>query len=106
MVITLAYLAVLAIGALCVAARHGPIVLRGRRVLWVNGGIFGAHILFWPFPAQARVPIFAVTFGGSCLGVPTWFIFKEDPANLGNAIESRLRRVLLEFSRDQNGYQL
>src|SRR6202048_3759693 len=106
MVITLAYLAVLAIGALCLAARHGPIVLRGRSVLWLNGVVFAAHLLFRPFPAQVWVPIFAVIFGGSWFGVHTWFIFKEDPAKLANAIESRRRRVLVEFSRDQNGYQL
>src|ERR1700732_4816933 len=106
MVITLAYLAVLAIGALCLAARHGPIVLRGRSVLWLNGVVFAAHLLFRPFPAQVWVPTFAVIFGGSWFGVHTWFIFKEDPAKLANAIESRLRRVLVEFSRDQGGYHL
>jgi hypothetical protein len=106
MVITLAYLAVLAIGALCVAVRHGPIVLRGRSVLWLNGVAFAAHVLFRPFPAQLWLPIFAVIFGASWFGIHTWFIFKEDPATLANAIESRLRRVLVEFSRNQNGYQL
>jgi hypothetical protein len=106
MVITLAYLAALVIAALCIGARHGPIVLRGRSVLWLNGVVFGAHILFRPFPAQVWLPIFAVIFGGSWLGVHTWFIFKEDPEKLATAIESRLRRVLVEFSRDQNGYHL
>src|SRR3984893_4317437 len=106
MVITLAYLAVLAIGALCLAARHGPILPRGRSVLWLNGVVSAAHLLFRPFPAQVWVPIFAVIFGGSWFGVHTWFIFKEDPAKLANAIESRLRRVLVEVSRDQNGYHL
>src|ERR1700736_2231904 len=106
MVITLAYLAVLAIGALCLAARHGPIVLRGRRLVWLNGVVFAAHLLFRPFPAQVWVPIFAVIFVGSWFGVHTWFIFKEDPAKLANAIESRLRRGRAEFSHDQNAYQL
>src|ERR1700736_2129782 len=106
MVITLAYLAVLGIGALCLAARHGPIVLRGRRLVWLNGSPFAAHLQCRPFPAQAWVPILAVIFVGSWFGVHTWFIFKEDPAKLANAIESRLRRVLVEFSHDQNGYQL
>jgi hypothetical protein len=106
MVITLAYLALLAIGALCIAARHGPIVLRGRSVLWLNGVVFAANVLFRPSPAQVWLPIFAIIFGGSWLLVHTWFIFKEDPATLANAVESRLRRVLVEFSRDQNGYHL
>lgn len=106
MVITLAYLAVLAIGALCVAARHGPIVLRGRSVLWFNGVTLAVHLLFRPFPAQVWLPVFAVIFAGSWLAVHTRFIFKDDQAELANAIETRLRRVLVEFSRDQNGYQL
>ena len=106
MVITLAYLAVLAIGVLSIAARHGPIVVRGRSVLWLNAVVFGAHVLFRPFPAQVWLPIFAVIFGGSWLAVHTWFIFKEDPAELANAIENRLRRVLVEFTRDKDGYRL
>ena len=106
MVITLAYLAVLAIGALCIALRHGPIVLRGRSLLWLNGIVFGLHLLFRPSPELLWLPLYAIIFGVSWLGVHTWFIFKEDPATLANAIESRLRRVLVEFTRDQNGYHL
>ena len=106
MVITLAYLAVLAIGALCIALRHGPIVLRGRSVLWLNGIVFGVQILFRPSPVLLWLPLFAIIFGVSWLGARTWFIFKADPATFANAIESRLRRVLVEFSRDQRGYHL
>ncbi|HKV31413.1 MAG TPA: hypothetical protein VJT14_10410 [Candidatus Dormibacteraeota bacterium] len=72
----------------------------------MNGVVFAVHALFRPIPAQVWLPIFAVIFGGSWLGVHTWFIFKEDPEKLANAVESRLRRVLVEFRRDQNGYQL
>jgi hypothetical protein len=52
------------------------------------------------------LPLFALIFGLSWLGARTWFIFKEDPAALASAVESRLRRVLVEFSRDRRGYQL
>src|SRR5437879_9606633 len=106
MVITLAYLAVLAIAALSVALRHGPILLRGRSVLWLNGITFVAHVLFRPPPALVWLPLFAIIFGVSWLGIDTWFVFKGDPALLANAIETRLRRVLVQFSRDQNGYRL
>jgi hypothetical protein len=106
MVITLAYLAVIAIGALCIAVRHGPIVLRGRSVLWLNGIAFAAHLVFRPSPARVWLPLFAIIFGVSWFGVHTWFVVKEDPATLANAIETRLRRVLVEFSRDPNGYRL
>jgi hypothetical protein len=106
MVITLAYLAVLAIGALCIAVRHGPIVLRGRSVLWLNGIVFGVQVVFRPSPVLLWMLLFAIIFGVSWLGVRTWFIFKEDPATLANAIETRLRRVLVEYSRDQSGYHL
>jgi hypothetical protein len=106
MVITLAYLAVPAIGALSIAARHGPIVLRGRNLLWFNGIAFTAHVLLRPSPALVWLPLFAVIFGVSWFGVNSWFVFKEDPSALANAVETRLRRVLVEFSRDQNGYHL
>ena len=106
MEITLAYLAVLAIGALCIALRHGPIVLRGRSLLWLNGIVFGLHLLFRPSPALLWLPLYAIIFGVSWRGVHTWFTFKEDPATLATAIETRLRRVLVEFSRDQSGYRL
>jgi hypothetical protein len=106
MVVALAYLASLAIGALCIVARHGPILLRGRSVLWLNGIAFGAQVLIRPSPTLVWLPLFAIIFGVSWFGVHTWFIFKEDPANLANAIETRLRRVLVEFRRDQDGYQL
>ena len=106
MVITLAYLAVLAIGALGIAVRHGPIVLRGRSVLWLNGIVFGVQILFRPSPVVLWLPLFAIIFGVSWVGARTWLIFKDDPATLANAIETRLRRVLVEFSRDQSGYHL
>src|SRR5260370_21899892 len=106
MVITLAYLAVLAIGALCIAARHGPIVVRGRGVLWFNGIAFAAHVLLRPSPVLVWLPLFAVIFGVSWFGVHSWFVFKEDPAALANAVETRLRRVLVEFSRDQNVYRM
>ena len=106
MVITLAYLAVIAIGVLCIAVRHGPIVLRGRSVLWLNGIAFAAHLVFRPSPARVWLPLFAIIFGVSWFGVHTWFVVKEDPATLANAIETRLRRVLVEFSRDPNGYRL
>jgi hypothetical protein len=106
MVITLAYLAVLAIGALCIAARHGPIVLRGRSLLWLNGIAFGAHVVLRPPPALLWLPIFAIIFGVSWFGLHTWFIFKADPATLANAIETRLHRVLVEFNRDEYGYRL
>jgi hypothetical protein len=106
MVITLAYLAVLAIGALCIATRHGPIVLRGQSLLWFNGIALAAHVLFRPSPALVWLPLFAVIFGVSWFGVHSWFLFKEDPAKLASAVETRLRRVLVEFSQDQNGYRL
>jgi len=106
MVITLAYLAVLAICGLCLAFRHGPILLRGRSVMWLNGVTFAAHILFRPSPVLVWLPLFAIIFGISWVGVDTWLVFKDDPATLASAIETRLRRVLVEFSRDQNGYQL
>jgi hypothetical protein len=106
MVVTLAYLAFLGIGALCIAVRHGPILLKGRSVLWLNGIAFGAHLVFRPSPARVWLPLFAIIFGVSWFGVHTWFVVKEDPATLANAIETRLRRVLVEFSRDQNGYHL
>jgi hypothetical protein len=106
MLITLAYLVVLAIAGLCIAARHGPIVVRGRYVLSLNGIAFAAHVLLRPTPALVWLPLFAVIFGVSWFGVQSWFVFKEDPAALANAIETRLRRVLVEFSRDQDGYQL
>jgi len=106
MVITLAYLVVLAIAGLCNAARHGPIVVRGRSVVWFNGIAFAAHVLLRPSPALVWLPLFAVIFGVSWFGVQSWFVFKEDPAALANAIETRLRRVLVEFSRDQSGYRL
>jgi hypothetical protein len=106
MVITLAYLGVLAIGALCLAARHGPILLRGRSVLWLNGIVLGAHVLLRPSPVLVWLPLFAIIFGVSWLAVDTWFIFKDDPGQLANVIETRLRRVLVDFSRDQSGYRL
>jgi hypothetical protein len=106
MVITLAYLAVVAIGALCLALRHGPILLRGRSVLWLNGIAFGAHLLFRPSPALLWLPLFATIFGLSWLGAETWFVFKDEPATLGNAVEIRLRRVLVEFQGDQDGYRV
>ena len=106
MVITLAYLGVLGIGALCIAVRHGPILLKGRSVLWLNGIAFAAHLVFRPSPAQVWLPLFAIIFGVSWLGVHTWFVVKDDPATLANAIETRLRRVLVEFTRDPNGYRL
>jgi hypothetical protein len=106
MVITLAYLGVLAIGALCLAARHGPILLRGRSVLWLNGIVLGAHVLLRPSPVLVWLPLFAIIFGVSWLAVDTWFIFKDDPGQLANVIETRLRRVLVEFRRDRNGYHL
>jgi hypothetical protein len=74
-------------------------------VLWLNGIVFGAHLLLRPSPPLLWLPLFAVIFGVSWLGVHTWFIFKDDPAELANAIEIRLRRVLVEFDRDQKGYQ-
>ncbi|MDQ6885134.1 MAG: hypothetical protein M3077_13025 [Candidatus Dormibacteraeota bacterium] len=106
MVIGIAYLAVLAFVALCIAVRHGPTVLRGRSVLWWNGIVFGVQILFRPAPALLWLPLFAIIFGVSWLGLRTWFIFKEDRATLADAIETRLRRVLVVFSRDQSGYRL
>jgi hypothetical protein len=106
MVIALVYVAVLAIAALCIAARHGPIVLRGRSVLWLNGIALGAQVVFRPPPVLLWLPVFAIIFGVSWLGLQTWFVFKADPATLANAIETRLRRVLVEFKKDQNGYRL
>src|ERR1700737_510581 len=101
MVITLIYLAILAICVLCIAARHGPILLRGRTVVWFNGVAFGLHLLLRPSPAPLWLPLFGLLFGLSWGGGHSWFIFKEDPAALASAVESRLRRVLVEFSRDR-----
>ena len=75
-------------------------------MLWLNGIVFGVQILFRPSPVLLWLPLFAIIFGVSWLGARTWFIFKADPATLANAIETRLRRVLVEFSRDQRGYRL
>jgi hypothetical protein len=106
MVITLAYLAVLGIGALGIAARHGPIVLRGRSLVWLNGIAFTAHLVFRPPPALLWLPVFGIIFVVSWLGLHAWFVFKVDPATLANAIETRLRRVLVDFNRDENGFRL
>jgi hypothetical protein len=106
MVIALAYLAILAIGAVGVGARQGPILLRGGTLLWFNGIAFGLQVLLRPFPALVWLPLFAIIFGVSWLGRNTWVIFKGDPASLSNAVETRLRRVLVEFSRDRNGYEI
>jgi len=75
-------------------------------VLWLNGIALLVHVLFRPSPALLWVPLFAIIFGVSWLGVDTWFVFKDDPAALASAIETRLRRVLIEFSRDPSGYHL
>ena len=74
--------------------------------MWLNGVTFAAHVLFRPSPVLVWLPLFAIIFGISWVGVDTWLVFKDDPATLASAIETRLRRVLVEFSRDQNGYQL
>jgi hypothetical protein len=105
-VITLAYLALLAIAGLCLAFRHGPILLRGRSLLWLNGIALAAQLLFRPAPAVLWLPLFAVIFGISWIGDDTWLVFKDDPATLAGEIETRLRRVLVEFSRDESGYRL
>lgn len=106
MVISLIYLAILAIGALSIAVRHGPILLRGRTVLGLNAIAFGLHLLLRPSPALLWLPLFALIVGISWFGAHTWFIFKEDPEGLASAVENRLRRVRVEFSRDQHGLQL
>jgi hypothetical protein len=75
-------------------------------VLWWNGIVFAVQILFRPSPALLWLPLFGIIFGVSWLGLHTWFIIKEDRARLANAIETRLRRVLVVFSRDESGYRL
>src|SRR5438876_11059060 len=99
MVITLAYLAVLALGAMCVAARHGPILLPGRSVLWLNGIALLVHVLFRPSPALLWVSLFALIFGVSWVGVDNWFVVKAGLVALASAYETRSCRVLIDFRR-------
>jgi hypothetical protein len=106
MLVALVYLTVLAGSALSIGFRHGPILLRGRALLLFNGIPLGLQGLFRPTPPLLWVPLFAVVFGLSWFSRNTWFIFKEEPLNLGNVIETRLQRVLVEFSRGQDTYQL
>ena len=106
MVVALAYLAILAIGALGIAVRQGPILLRGRALLWFNGIAFVLQVLFRPFPALVWVPLFAIIFGVSWVARDAWFIFKADPTALAGAIETRLRRMLFEFTNARDGYQI
>jgi hypothetical protein len=106
MVITLIYLAILVICALSIAARHGPILLRGRRILWFNGIVLGLQLLIRPPPILLWLLVFAVIFAVSWLGVRTWFVFKEDPLALARVIETRLRRVLADFDRNGDAYRI
>src|ERR1700736_4998291 len=106
MVITLAYLIVLAVCALSIGLRHGPILLRGRTLFWFTAIVLGLELVFRPAPPLLWISPFPTLLGISWLSRHTWFVFKEEPSRLANLIETRVRRVLVEFVRDQGGYRL
>jgi hypothetical protein len=106
MVIALAYCIVLAVWALSIALRHGPILLRGRTVEWLTGIGLGLQVVVRPDPPLLWISLFAILFAGSWSSRDTWFVFKQDPSGLASAIETRMARVLVEFVRDQGSHQL
>jgi hypothetical protein len=106
MVIALAYCIVLAVWALSIALRHGPILLRGRIVEWLTGIGLGLEVVVRPDPPLGWISLFAILFAGSWLNRNIWFVFKQDPSGLARAIETRMARVLVQFARAQGSYQL
>lgn len=106
MPVALVYLGIIVIGTVSVAVRHGPIVLTGRRWFWLNAIAFAAQAVVRPAPAALWIVLFALLGAASWFSRRSWFVFKTAPSTIRSAIDTRLRRVLVQFTSVGEGYQL
>lgn len=106
MPVALVYLAIILIGTLSVAARHEPILLTGRRWLWLNTLALAGQLVIRPAPPALWIVLFGLLGATAWFSRTSWFVFKAQPSTIRSAIESRLQRVLVQFTPVEEGYQL
>ena len=106
MAVGLIYLAIIVIGTVSVAARQGPILLTGRRWFWLNAIALAAQVVVRPAPTALWIVLFGLLGVTAWLSRTSWFVFKAQPSTIRSAIESRLRRVLVQFTPVGEGCQL
>jgi hypothetical protein len=106
MIVALIYFAILLAWLLLVAIRRRPILLKGSRLVWLSAVGLGTQLFFRLPPALPWLIFFALAAGVSALGWRAWILFHVSAPALRVIVETRLRRVLVDFATIPDGYRL
>jgi hypothetical protein len=106
MIVALLYFAILLAGLVLVLIHHQPILLKGSRLVWLSAFALAVQLLFRPEPWVPWLIFFALAVVVSSLGWRAWIVFHVSDPALRTIIETRLRRVLVDFAIIPDGYRL